>query len=209
MTKDANPKVTKLHKLLTGDLRDVDARWECETMISIIATLNKTGLGKIAFIEELLGKLNSQVLGAPIAETDQDEDTSEARLFKAHNMDANFEEAKEVFARWQCSGSKLKENFKELTSVETVKDENTEEKREDRGGRRPRHKDKGSTTDAKSLKTDMLKTTMPQLQIKNWYRTWDNYMCASGWGQGENHRTQMAYLRTCISKEILTAIDID
>ena len=182
MTKDANPKVTKLHKLLSGDLKDVDARWECETMISIIVTLNKTGLGKIAFIEELLGKLQSQVLGAPIAETDQDEDTSEARLFKTRDLDAEFETAKEVFARWQCSGKKLKENFRELTSVETVKDKNTEERREERGGRRPRNEDKGSTTDAKSLKLDMLETMMPQLQIKNWYRTWDNYMVASGWG---------------------------
>ncbi len=55
----------------------------------------------------------------------------------------------------------------------------------------------------------MLETTMPQLQIKNWYRTWDNYMVASGWGQGDNHRTQMAYLRTCISEEIHKAIDFD
>ena len=55
MTKDANPKVTELHKLLTGDLRDVDARWECETMISIIVTLNKTGLGKIAFHRGIAG----------------------------------------------------------------------------------------------------------------------------------------------------------
>ena len=56
MTKDANPKVTELHKLLQGDLKDVDARWECETMIRIIVTLNKTGLGKIAFIETLQSK---------------------------------------------------------------------------------------------------------------------------------------------------------
>ena len=66
MTKDANPKVTELHKLLQGDLKDVDARWDFETMIHIIVTLNKTGLGKIAFIETLLGKLNDQVLGAPL-----------------------------------------------------------------------------------------------------------------------------------------------
>ena len=124
-------------------------------------------------------------------------------------MDAEFETAKEVFARWQCSGKKLKENFRELTSVETVKDKNIKERREERGGRRPRNEDKGSTTDAKSLKPDMLETTMPQLQIKNWYRTWDNYMVASGWGQGDNHCTQMAYLRTCISEEIHTAIDFN
>ena len=56
MTKDANPKVTELHKLLHGNIKDVDARWECETMIRIIVTLNKTGLGKIAFIEILQSK---------------------------------------------------------------------------------------------------------------------------------------------------------
>ena len=117
MTRDANPKVTELHKNLQGNLKDVDARWECETMICIIVTLNKTGLGKIAFIETLLGKLNNQVLGTPIAETDPDEDTSEARLFKARDMEATFEDAKEAFARWQSCGSKLKENFSELTSV--------------------------------------------------------------------------------------------
>ena len=111
--------------------------------------------------------MNDQVLGAPIAETDADEDTSEARLFKARDMEATFEDAKEAFARWQSSGSKLKENFKELMSVETVNEENSEETREERGGRRPRNEDKGSTTDAKSLKPDMLETTMPQLQIKN------------------------------------------
>merc|ERR1711895_431382 len=103
---------------------------------------------------------------------------------------------------------KLKKNFNNITSVKKVKDEDAEESG-DRGTRRPRHKDKGSTTDVKSLKPDLLETSMPQLSIKNWYRTWDNYMCASGWGQGENHQTQMAYLRTCISEEIHTAIDFD
>ena len=100
MTKDANPKVTDLHENLQGNLKDVDARWECETQIRIIVTLNKTGLGKIAFIESLLGKLNDQVLGAPIAETDADEDTSEARLFKAREMESTFEDTKEAFTRW-------------------------------------------------------------------------------------------------------------
>ena len=111
--------------------------------------------------------MNDQVLGAPIAETDADEDTSEARLLKARDMKATFEDTKEAFARWQSLGSKLKENFSELTSVETVKDEITKDSREDRGSRRPRQEDKGSTTDAKSLKPDLLETSMPQLQIKN------------------------------------------
>ena len=61
----------------------MDKRWECETQLHIISTLVKTGTGKIAFIESLIGKLNEQVLGAPIAESDTDEDTSKARLFRA------------------------------------------------------------------------------------------------------------------------------
>ena len=101
---------------------------------------------------------------------------------------------------------KLKENFNKITSFKKVKDEDTEDS-EDRGNRRLRHEDKGSTT--KSLKPDLLETSMPKLSIKNWYRTWDNYMCASGWGQGDNHRTQMAYLMTCISEEIRKAINFD
>ena len=117
MKADASSKVTKLHKNLQGDLKDVDVRWECETMIRIIATLNKTGLRKIAFIETLLGKLNYQVLGAPIEEMEADTDTSEARLYKAREMESVFEDAKEAFARWQGTGSKFKENLKELTKV--------------------------------------------------------------------------------------------
>ena len=69
--------------------------------------------------------------------------------------------------------------------------------------------DKVSTSDTKSLKPDCLETSMPPLQIKDWYRKWDNYQVASGWGHGDNHRTQLAYLRTCVSDEIHTAIDFD
>ena len=123
-------------------------------------------------------------------------------------MAAVFKEVKAVFARWQTSGKRLKEDFKRITSDGTmIKDENAEEAREERGIRRQKDSDKVSTNDAKSLKSKMLETTTPPLQIKNWYRTWDNYMVASDWGHGENHRTKLAYLRTCISEEIRTAID--
>ena len=37
LTKDANPKVTNLAKLITGDLKDVNKRWECETSFRIIS----------------------------------------------------------------------------------------------------------------------------------------------------------------------------
>ena len=32
---------------------------------------------------------------------------------------------------------------------------------------------------------------------------------ASGWEQGDNHKTQLAYLCTCVSDEIRTAINFD
>ena len=45
--------------------------------------------------------------------------------------------------------------------------------------------------DAKSLKPNLLETSMPPLQIKDWYKKWENYQLASGWGQGNKNRTQL------------------
>ena len=208
LLKTANPKLTNLAKLLTGDLENADKRWDCEAEIRIVKTYTKTGQTKINYVESLIGRLNEQVLRAPIAETDADEDTSEARLYKAREIESKFEDNREAFDRWVSWGLKIQANFNELTAIKKPKDEDTEDL-EDRDRRRPRYEDKGSTTDAKGLKPDVLDTSMPQLTIKNWFKCWDNYMHASGWGQGENHKTQMAYLRMCLSEEIRTAIDFD
>ena len=102
---------------------------------------------------------------------------------------------------------KIQANFRELTEVKRLKCEDTGDP-EDKEKGRPRE-DKGSTTDAKGLKPDVLETSIPQLTIKNWFKCWDNYRHASGWGQGDNHRTQLAYLRMCLSEEIRTAVDYD
>ena len=163
--KGCKSKSHQLTKTYNWWLKDVDKRWECETSLRIISTLVKTGQGKIAFIESLLGRLNEQVLRAPIAESEADDDTSEARLYKAREIESNFEDNKEASNRWVSWGWKLKEKFNNITSVKKVKDEYAEES-EDRGTRRPRHEDKGSTTDAKSLKPDILEMSMPQLSIK-------------------------------------------
>ena len=55
----------------------------------------------------------------------------------------------------------------------------------------------------------MLETSLPSMQMKDWYRKWENYKEASGWGQGENHKTQLAYLRIVVSDEFLMAINFD
>ena len=124
-----------------------------------------------------------------MAESNKDKDTSKARLYNLRKLDQAFEEAKAAFARWKTSGKRVKEEFKKITSDETaVKEEDAEEPR-DRAVRRTKDTDKVSTNDAKSLKPETLETSLPPLQIKNWYQTWDNYMIASGWGHGDNHHT--------------------
>ena len=137
MANDANPKTIELTRWLTEGLSDNEARWECESQLEILATLTKTGQHKLDYIEELLGKLQTQVLGAPLAESDKDEDTSKARPYDLRKLDQAFEEAKAAFARWKTSGKRVKEEFKKITSDKTtVKEENAKEAREERGLRR-------------------------------------------------------------------------
>ena len=132
MANKAKPKVIELTRRLTEDLSDNEARWECESQLGVIAIQTKSGQRKIDYIEELLGKLQSQVLGAPLAESDKDEDTSEARLYDLHKLDQAFKEVKAAFTRWKASGKRVKEEFKKITSNETtVKEEDAEGTRED------------------------------------------------------------------------------
>ena len=175
MSTDSHPMVIELTKLLTGDISDNGLRWECETQLELISTLKETGQHKIDYLKVLLEKLQSLVLGALLAVTEAEEDTSEARLFALRRLDTEFEDTKAVFARWKVSVKQLREVFKKAMSDETtVKDETAEEPREEGGVRRPRQRsrdtDKVSTSDAKSLKPDCLETLMPPLEIKDWYR---------------------------------------
>ena len=80
LLKTATPKLTNLQKLLTGDLGNPDKRWECEAEIRIAKTYTKQGQTKINYMESLVGKLNEQVLRAPIKVKESDDDTSESRL---------------------------------------------------------------------------------------------------------------------------------
>ena len=113
LLKTAQPKLTNLQKLLTGNLKDLDTRWECETEIRIAKTLTKHGQTKIDYIESLVGKLNKQVLRAPIKIKDTDDDTSESRLYITRDVKAKFEESREAFDRWITLVMKIQANFKE------------------------------------------------------------------------------------------------
>ena len=71
-----------------------------------------------------------------------------------------------------------------------------------------RRQDKSKPTDAKALKPAILETSMPPLTLNEWFKSFDYYREASAWGSG-SHKTQLAYLRMCISEEIRTAIQLD
>ena len=137
MTTEAQPRIVELTKALTGDLSDNDLRWECETQIDVITTLRETGHKKLEYLKDLLQQLQSQVLGAPLAETESEEDTSKHRLYALWMLDKTFKEAKEAFARWKVAGKRLKEVVtKETSEKNSHKDETAKEPSE--GDRRPR-----------------------------------------------------------------------
>ena len=87
VTTNAQPKLDKLTKVLKTDLSDNDIRWECKAQIDIIATLKETWQKKLDYIKGVLTTLETDVLGAPLAETESEEDTSEHRLFALWKLD--------------------------------------------------------------------------------------------------------------------------
>ena len=206
--KIAQPQLLNLKTLLEADLSNQENKWNCEAEIRVGRTLTKQGQSKLEYIDKLTKNLNDQVLRAPIKVKDTDEDTSESRMYQARSIDEKIEESKEAFDRWASSIAMTENNYKFLTEKKKPKRDDSEEREETGRGRKPSY-DKNSTSDAKGLKPDILDTSMPQLAIKNWFKTFDNYRHASGWGHGENHKTQLAYLRMVLSEEIRTAIDFD
>ena len=77
------------------------------------------------------------------------------------------------------------------------------------GSHSPTRPKNPSTSDAKALRPDILDTSLPSMQMKDWYKKWTNYMMVSGWCQEGNKRTKLAYLCTVVSDEIHTAINYD
>ena len=126
LLKTATPKLTNLSKLLTGNLGNADKCWECEAEIRIAKTYTKQGQTKIDYVESLVGKLNDQVLRAPIKVKESDEDTSESRLYKAREIESKFEDGREAFDRWTSMCMKIQANFRELTEVKRPKHKDTD-----------------------------------------------------------------------------------
>ena len=176
--KTAQPKLMNLQTLLRSDLTDPDTKWDCEAELRIGRTLTKQGQSKIDYIDKLVKNLNDQVLRAPIKVKETDSDTSESRMYQARSIDEKIEESKEAFDRWANSILMAEQNFKVLTEKKKPKRDDSDDREENNRGRTSY--DKGSTNDAKGLKPDVLDTSMPQLTIKNWFKSFDNYRHASG-----------------------------
>ena len=96
----ANKKLTEVSKLLKGDLKDADQRWQCEAELRIVKSYNKSGQTKLDYVETLVARLNDQVIRAPHKVTDADMDTSEALLYKARDIESKFEDSREAFDHW-------------------------------------------------------------------------------------------------------------
>ena len=106
MTKEAHPKVTELNKLLAGDLKEHEARWECEAELGIIMTLNKTGLKKIAFIDELLVRYVESLVYQAVAENMASEQSARMVAMKAATDNAGnvINELKLVYNKTRQAG---------------------------------------------------------------------------------------------------------
>lgn len=76
-----------------------------------------------------MGKLNEQVLRAPIKVKDSDGDTSKSRLYQARKIETKFEESREALDRWIISVMKIQANFKELTEGKRIKREDSGDQR--------------------------------------------------------------------------------
>ena len=131
----AQKHIDELTKALRENLSKAEFRWTCEEQFEIISSLKEIWQKKLDYIKTVLNTMETEVLGAPIADSKKDEDTSEHRQFTLRYLDETFDKAKQAFARWNISGKRLKKFFSDATSDETeVKDEGAKEPEE----RRPR-----------------------------------------------------------------------
>ena len=67
--------------------------------IDIMTTVKETWQKKLDYIKSVLTTFEQEFLGAPLAETESEEDTSKHRLFTLWKLDKIFEEAKQAFTR--------------------------------------------------------------------------------------------------------------
>ena len=108
---------------------------------------------------------------APAPVSPDDEDTYQSRSFNLRAQEKVLEEARQVFVCWKM-------NF--LRSIKIYNDaiasgKETTEPKPATGGTGSRHHSpirpkNPSTSDAKTLRPDILDTSLPSMQMKDWYK---------------------------------------
>ena len=120
--KPGSWKVPRNTKHLRVDLSETEAKWAAKEKIEVLATLQESWEKKLLYISSLLEKLEEEVVNAPAAASQDDEDTSESRQFNLRTQDRIFDKARQVFIRWKITFQRSKELFKDLIAVFEVKD---------------------------------------------------------------------------------------
>ena len=112
-----------LTKHLRVDLSETEAKWAAQEKIEVLATLQESWEKKLLYIATLLGKLEEEVVNAPAAVAQDDEDTFKTRQFNLRAQDRVSDEAKQVFIWWKKPFQRSKELFKDLLAAFKDKDE--------------------------------------------------------------------------------------
>ena len=176
---------TKQQEDLTKHLRleqtDNEVKWATEEKIEVMTGTQKTWDRKLQYISKILGDLQEEVSNAPAPTAQEEEDTYETRSFNLHAQDAFYDEAQQVFVCWKVNFLRSIKYYKD--AIASAKEK--EEEKPDTGGAEakthsPTRPKNPSTADAKALRPDMLETSLPSMQMKDWYRKWTNYMEVSG-----------------------------
>ena len=88
-----------LTKHLRVDLSETEAKWAAQEKIEVLATLQESWEKKLLYIANLLGKLEEEVVNAPAATAQDEEDTCETRQFNLRAQDKVYDKTQQVFVR--------------------------------------------------------------------------------------------------------------
>ena len=72
----AQKHIDELTKVLRENLSETEVRWACKEQIEIISSLKEAWQKKLDYIKTVLNTMETEVLGAPIADSKKDEDKS-------------------------------------------------------------------------------------------------------------------------------------
>ena len=142
-----------------------------EEKIEVMSGLQKSWKKKLQYISNLQEKLEEEVVNAPASTAQDKEDTFETRQFNLRAQDKVYDEAQQVFVQWKITFIRSVKFFKDAQTLSETKEKERKPKTGARTrGHSPDRTKNVSTTDAKALRPEMLETSLPSMQMKDWYR---------------------------------------